>query len=263
MDLRGSFLVLPMLILFSGCGESPEHHESRLKQVGTALVGFHQRNDVFPLANGLPAVGARIDEEGVPAKIGLSWRVHLLPLLGHVELYGKFNLDEPWDSPQNKALIDQMPAVYNSPGVSEPGKTSLHAIIFELPNIVTSASEIPPRAIIHSCFFSEAQSLMFDPSQKEKPFRQTSCIDGTANTIALIEAGSDVATEWTRPGGLKMGPGNCKECLGDISGGFYAVLASGDVRSLGADIEEDLLEALVTANGLETIDGTTVHRLGE
>ena len=34
----------------------------------------------------------------------LSWRVALLPYLEQIPLYNKFKLDEPWDSPHNKAL---------------------------------------------------------------------------------------------------------------------------------------------------------------
>ena len=40
----------------------------------------------------------------------LSWRVHLLPFLEENELYEQFKLDEPWDSPHNIKLLDQMPA---------------------------------------------------------------------------------------------------------------------------------------------------------
>ncbi|MEM8733995.1 MAG: hypothetical protein AAGG44_07230, partial [Planctomycetota bacterium] len=46
---------------------------------------------------------------------GLSWRVKLLPLLGYEELFKKFNLKEPWDSPTNKPLLEYIPDEYVSP----------------------------------------------------------------------------------------------------------------------------------------------------
>ena len=46
----------------------------------------------------------------------LSWRVAILPFLEQQPLYEQFHLDEPWDSPHNKTLIEQMPQVYAIPG---------------------------------------------------------------------------------------------------------------------------------------------------
>src|SRR5262245_25717314 len=38
----------------------------------------------------------------------LSWRVMILPYLEQLPLYNKFNLDEPWDSPNNLRLLAEM-----------------------------------------------------------------------------------------------------------------------------------------------------------
>jgi hypothetical protein len=62
---------------------------------------------------------------------GLSWRVHLLPELGEDELYRKFHLDEPWDSPHNLPLVTEMPAAFRAIGSRAPvGWTTLK--IFDL-----------------------------------------------------------------------------------------------------------------------------------
>ena len=36
----------------------------------------------------------------------LSWRVAILPYIDEKALYKKFKLDEPWDSPHNKELLN-------------------------------------------------------------------------------------------------------------------------------------------------------------
>ena len=36
----------------------------------------------------------------------------ILPLIDQKALYNRFHLDEPWDSPHNKALLKEMPALY-------------------------------------------------------------------------------------------------------------------------------------------------------
>jgi len=46
---------------------------------------------------------------GPDGKALLSWRVLILPYLEHDELYRAFKLDEPWDSPHNRRLIEWMP----------------------------------------------------------------------------------------------------------------------------------------------------------
>ena len=41
----------------------------------------------------------------------------LLPYLEDGELYREFHLDEPWDSPHNRPLLDRMPGIYRpAPG---------------------------------------------------------------------------------------------------------------------------------------------------
>ena len=59
----------------------------------------------------------------------LSWRVLVLPFLGETELFEQFRLDEPWDSPHNKALIPKMPDAYQDHGGELPvGRTRFAAV---------------------------------------------------------------------------------------------------------------------------------------
>ena len=44
----------------------------------------------------------------------------LLPFLGEKELYGHYRFNEPWNGPHNRALNNQMPAVYRCPTDSGP-----------------------------------------------------------------------------------------------------------------------------------------------
>jgi hypothetical protein len=79
--------------------------EDRLKQIGLAMHAYHDREHHFPPST-------IYGKDGKPL---LSWRVALLPSLGHEDLYRQFKLDEPWDSPHNLALAAQMPDVYGLP----------------------------------------------------------------------------------------------------------------------------------------------------
>jgi RNA polymerase sigma factor (sigma-70 family) len=87
-------------------------HSGNLKRIGLALVNYQDAEGSYPPA-------AITDQDGKPL---LSWRVAILPYLEGYDgqrydtLFKKFRLDEPWDSPHNKALLAKMPAVFASPG---------------------------------------------------------------------------------------------------------------------------------------------------
>jgi hypothetical protein len=44
-----------------------------------------------------------------------SWRVLLLPYIEEDALYGQYKFDEPWDGPNNRKLLSQMPKMYRCP----------------------------------------------------------------------------------------------------------------------------------------------------
>ena len=108
-------LVQQMNLMFPAVGAAREAARraqctNNLKQIGLAMHNYvAAHNNAFP-APALPG------KDGKPA---LSWRVALLPYLEQQSLYDRFHLDEPWDSPHNKALIKEMPAVFTCP---EPGR---------------------------------------------------------------------------------------------------------------------------------------------
>src|SRR4051812_39897469 len=49
---------------------------------------------------------------GKDGKPLLSWRVLILPFMQQNELFQRFRLDEPWNSPHNLALLPEMPKTY-------------------------------------------------------------------------------------------------------------------------------------------------------
>ena len=89
---------------------------NNLKQIGLAMHNYQSANNAFPR----PAI---TDKQG---KALLSWRIAILPYIEQQELYNKFKLDEPWDSPHNKALLKEMPSTYVCPSraAGEPFTTT-------------------------------------------------------------------------------------------------------------------------------------------
>jgi hypothetical protein len=173
--------------------------KNNFKQIGLAFHNYHDMYHAFPRADG--------DAEGT--KTGLSWRVQLLPLLGEGELYEEFHLDEPWDSDHNKTLIEKMPPVFNSPGVTEAGKTALHV------------------------FTGDAT-----PFHGEKGLSIAAFTDGTSNTILAVMAGADTAETWTKPGGLVFDALAPKKALGEVGKKVQILLADGSVQSISTTIDD-------------------------
>jgi uncharacterized protein (TIGR03067 family)/prepilin-type processing-associated H-X9-DG protein len=92
---------------------------NNLKLIGLAMQGHRTSQKAFPRA----AIAA---SDGKPL---LSWRVAILPYMGENELYSKFKLNEPWDSPSNKALMASIPTVYVCPsGELSEGLTTYRLI---------------------------------------------------------------------------------------------------------------------------------------
>ena len=75
---------------------------NKLRQLAIAMGNYDDTHKHYPAA-------ANYNSQGQPL---LSWRVHLLPFVGHEDLYQQFRLDEPWDSPHNQELISKMPDAY-------------------------------------------------------------------------------------------------------------------------------------------------------
>jgi hypothetical protein len=99
-------------------GVNVRAHHDRMARLGVALLEYHRKNGRLPGA-------ALSSSEGKPL---LSWRVALLPYLGHGDLYKQFHLDEPWDSQHNLALLTRMPAVYASGMEDGAPTTSFQAV---------------------------------------------------------------------------------------------------------------------------------------
>ncbi len=183
---------------------------NNLKQIVLALHNYHSAHGKFVIH----ATGAKgLALQNPKDKPLLSWRVALLPYLEHDNLYREFKLDEPWDSPHNKKLIEKMPAIYAPPKPGKPGYTHLQMIVG--PNAMQAGG---------------AGIASFP--------------DGLSNTIAVAEAAQPVI--WTKPDDVIL-PGNqlpkdLKMKFGGVHpGGFNVLLWDGSVRFIKDSVSDATL----------------------
>ena len=189
---------------------------NNLKQIGLAMHNYNDAYDCFPPA-------AITDAQGKPL---LSWRVAILPFLENQPLYMKFKLDEPWDSPRNKALLAQMPSVYRCP--SDPPS----------PDRPTTRYQVPT-----------GSGTLFE-GDEGTPLRAIT--DGTSNTLLVVEAANPVP--WTKPEDVLTGQDQPPPALGSRHpGGANALIADGSVRFLKKSVNPEVLRALTTKGGGEVV----------
>ncbi|MFL5242439.1 MAG: DUF1559 domain-containing protein [Gemmataceae bacterium] len=157
-----------------------------------------------------------------------SWRVLILPYIEQNEVYNKFKLNEPWDSPHNYELLSEMPRAYAPPS----GKRSKAPAYYTF------------------CKVFVGQGAAFEG---QKGLRLPADFpDGTSNTILIAEAGEPVP--WTMPQDLPYDP---ELPLPDLRGlfkdGFRAGMADGSMRWLKWDISDGTLRAAITRNGEDKV----------
>ena len=114
-----------LLPAFSSAREAARRMQclNNLKQIALALHNYHDVYGVFPPAY-IP------DAQGKPKH---SWRVLILPFLEEQGTYEKYDFDEPWDGPNNRALLTSMPRatpVHPTPGT--PGRPRRSRITWRL-----------------------------------------------------------------------------------------------------------------------------------
>ena len=187
---------------------------NNLKQIGLAFHNYHDTYKKFPGSTNL----------GPDGKTVHSWRVAILPFLEQKKLYEEYNLNEPWDSENNKKILDQMPQVYRNPSANNTDNS---------PN--------------YFGLTGPSAGLGEGSGESIRTF-----IDGTSNTILIVGAKREIP--WTKPEDIAFDPEKDLPKFGGYHpGGFQVVLADGSVRFLATAINKDTLKALLTRNGKEVI----------
>ncbi len=193
-----------------GPQDPQERSEQNLGKIAAAMNQYLAQHGQLPAAANY--------NDGRPM---LSWRVHLLLLLGEDELYHEFHHNESWDSPHNQTLLAKIPSIYKSPERAD-----------ENTNYLAPAGA-------GSAFANEEGLSTEDLAGLE------------SNTVVVLEVDDAQAVPWTRPGDHRFIPAFPRKGLGNLrDGGFLVAMADGSAQLVGAEIsDEEMRTFLVVGAG--------------
>ncbi len=188
---------------------------NNLKMLALAMHNYHDTQKHFPAAVVM----------GPDGKTPHSWRVELLPYLEQKVLYDQYRMDEPWDSPANKKILEQIPDVFRSP-YDDPNSTNSGYYVLNGPGTIFEGTKGIGIADIK---------------------------DGTSNTLLVVESKQNIP--WTKPEDIPFDPNKPLPKIGGfVKGQFLAVLADGFARPFETEKVKDQLKWLILRNDGHPID---------
>ncbi|MFK8112214.1 MAG: DUF1559 domain-containing protein [Rubripirellula sp.] len=189
---------------------------SAMKQLGIAIHNYVVTNEHLP-----PRCFTAADATPL-----LSWRVALCPFIEQQTLYNAIQLDQSWDSPANAMHTATAIPLYMS-AQKATAKTTLRAPVFP-----------------GSLWYGDGPPKKF-----------ADVIDGLQNTIALIDAPSAAAIEWTNPKSWIL---SAEDPMSDVFGERNVVtvlMLDGSARRLKkSEMTNQRLKKMLTIAGQERID---------
>ena len=205
---------------------------NNLKRIALALLEYEGAYGTLP-----PAYVLGADEKAMH-----SWRVLILPFLDEPTLYEKYRFEEPWNGPNNRLLMDQIPVAYRCPSAS--------------PNRHGGGAAPKDDAWFTQYVVVSDEKTAFPGSRAMNTKRIE---DGASNTLLVVELDLE-CVHWMAPSDIDV-PGfervlnaNSKSRT-QHTGGLHAAMADGHVRFLNEKTDRDTIQALSTASGGEVLPG--------
>jgi len=221
----GGILVALLLPAVQAAREAARRMQcsNNMKQISLALLNYEQAHGQFP-----PAYVA--DANGTPL---YSWRVLILPHMEADYLYQQFHLDEPWDSPANRAVSQQ--AMHYFQCLSNPS---------------TDGTKTNYVMVVGPGCMSDGPT--------GKTMREIR--DGLSTTLMVVEV-ADANINWAEPRDLdattmsyQINDPSGQECISSKHPfGANVALADGSVRFLSNDTDPDTVRKMTLVDDGELL----------
>jgi prepilin-type N-terminal cleavage/methylation domain-containing protein/prepilin-type processing-associated H-X9-DG protein len=173
---------------------------NNLKQIGLALLNYHDTHGVFPPGN-------------VTVPKDHSWVPFILPYVEQQNLYELYRWDVGWPHPANQAAVNTHLAVMSCPSTGDPHRLDRWGT-----GRTAACADYGPPTYVHRGLIDLGLVPPVgnrDGVLRRRPTRIASIRDGTSNTLVVTEdAGRP--EHWIRSG---RGPDDLETCQADVSNG--------------------------------------------
>jgi len=252
---------------------------NNLKQIGIALLGYHDANQMFPAG-----YVSGVSNTGADTGPGWGWAASILPQIEQQTVFNSIQFDQPIEAPANAAIRMQLIATYQCP--SDPAPTSWTANSLDpLGNLIGPICTVASANYVGVFGITEpgvdGEGVFFRNSQ----VRLADITDGTAQTLLTGERAHDLGNAtWVGSvtgaslfnpasgpavedgsgmtlghAGEKLGPGAPGSEVNQFSSkhgaGVNFLFADGHVTFLPSTMPFQTFSALATRAGGETISG--------
>lgn len=202
--------------------------KNNLKQIGLAMHNYHEETGQLPS-------GGIFSNTGQPQH---SWVSQLLPYLDRPDLYKEIDFNESWNVEVNRKPFETALPTMTNPGLQ-----------FDYDNEKNRKEMIKKYQPAHYAANSRVLS-----SNSNINFQQMS--DGTSNTILAGEIKSNIKP-WGDPLNFRdpaLGINQSPQGFGSpYKVGIHFLLSDGSVRLISDKVDPEVLKALSTPNGGESV----------
>jgi serine/threonine protein kinase len=216
--VRSGFLIgtLALVILFLGCSwmlppfarsveaDARATSELNLRRLTSALMAYAEEHGHFPAS----AIYGKDGTGGPPH----SWRVEILPYVGHRAVYEQYHFNELWDSEHNSKLLEKIPAVFRGP---LDDIRSTHAAYFGVISGDAKTVVAVPRvglskksyaAVLAGALDKLTSSANRPPTGATVTETTTPDVKPGAGLVATVIDAASVPPDSAAPGGTPAGP---------------------------------------------------------
>ncbi len=196
--------------------------KANMARIAKALLNYEDKYKSLP-----PAYTA--DEHGNSMH---SWRVLVLPFLGEEELYEAYDLNEPWNGPNNRKLASRIPTVYFCPGDRSRAPTDTSYVA-----VVGAETNWPGATAMTT-------------AQLYK---------GKSNSVAIVETAQS-GIHWMEPRNIPWSPHIQRDlisrCMTSHKGGSNVAMFDGIVTFVSKDVDEYSLANALTRGSFSFFEDT-------
>lgn len=214
--------------------------QSNLHQIGIALHNYHAAFNRFPPG----AIEVRPEVAGGKQ---FAWSAFILPQVEQAALAAQIDFEHPFDHTTNEEAAAEIVPVYMCPSTPRPDPRSDGRGVTDYGGIYGERIEttnFPPRGMmIH-----------------DQPLGFRDCIDGSSATVMIAEDAEFPDGQWINGRNLfdqAFGPNQAPAFENDMRsfhpGGVMTLRTDGSVDFINDQIDLQVLAALCTRNGRETI----------